>query len=128
LRKRVDISEMRVSGFFFTGFLTIYIDQPWPRRHQLRISLDAEIAAGVSRVRVADLVPLRGLYERLLLRPNITLVDYETPIIDLVKELLQYYEGSSALLMFMDALHLATAIRKGADAFYTFDSGGTGRR
>jgi predicted nucleic acid-binding protein len=66
----------------------------------------------------------RKIYEQVLRRPNITQVDYEVPILALTRELLDYYQSID--LLFMDALHLATAIIKGVDAFYTFDSGKRG--
>jgi predicted nucleic acid-binding protein len=68
----------------------------------------------------------RRIYDAFFLRPNVVPVDYEVPIIELMRELLAHYRDSAAPLRLMDAMHLATAIRKKVDAFYTFDSGGKG--
>jgi PIN domain len=70
-----------------------------------------------------------ALFLAFLKRPNVVRIDTEAPITALMGEIFDYYAvnpvgGKSMALQ--DALHLATAINKNVDAFYTFDSGKKG--
>jgi hypothetical protein len=109
--------------------------RPYGEMEGTLVSVD-HIHAGRSHLVVSRAIPeqevpkhrvpqdRRIIYDRLLKRPNVVLVDYEMPILSLTKELIAYHAKEE--LMFVDALHLATAIIKGVDAFYTFDSGKRG--
>jgi hypothetical protein len=71
-------------------------------------------------------------YERTLQRPNVSIIDMEPPIMALSRELFDFYvaargAGTSAkTLHIADAIHLATAINRRVNAFYTFDAGKKG--
>jgi len=69
------------------------------------------------------------LFERALKRPNVTYVDFEPPINALMTEIFDYYsrypDGVRKMAL-PDAMHLATAINKNVEAFYTFDGGRKG--
>ncbi|HEX3526234.1 MAG TPA: PIN domain-containing protein [Thermoanaerobaculia bacterium] len=60
---------------------------------------------------------------------SIELVDLEPPIIKLAREIREYYQREKqagrqkGVVAAADALHLATAINRTVDAFYTFDKG-----
>lgn len=69
------------------------------------------------------------LFERLLKRPNVITVDFEPPINALMREIFDHYSRNPDGIRKMalnDAMHLATAINRKADAFYTFDGGRKG--
>lgn len=73
------------------------------------------------------------MFHSLLKRPNVTWVDYEPPILNLAKEIREYYAGQKRALAApvkvpgtSDAFHLATAINRKVDGFYTFDKGKKG--
>jgi len=75
-------------------------------------------------------VEVRDAFRRLLGMPNVLLVDFERPIMLAVEEIRSYYRirKNSGMFPFVpsftDTIHLATAINRNVDAFYTFDKGG----
>jgi len=60
---------------------------------------------------------------------SVELVDLEPPIIKLAREIREHYQREKqagrqkGVVAAADALHLATAINRAVDAFYTFDKG-----
>jgi len=72
---------------------------------------------------------VQALFSSMLERPNVVMVDLEAPIMQLQKDLVRFYEKeertgvNTKALDYWDAGHLATAINRKVDAFYTFDNG-----
>jgi predicted nucleic acid-binding protein len=76
---------------------------------------------------------VRERYASILKRRNVQLVDNDLRVSSLAGEIRQFYEDLSAKdglpsVTTPDAIHLATAIHYGVDAFYTFDDGRHGGR
>jgi predicted nucleic acid-binding protein len=98
-----------------------------------------EIIMMTSAMMKAEVLPgkippdVRSTFERFLCRRNVVLVDVDLRIGELSGELRDFYVKQAkvdgeAPVEAADAVHLATAIHYGADAFYTFDEGGEGAR
>ncbi len=59
-------------------------------------------------------------------RSNVILIDFEPPILALMVQIFDHYSANPVggkTMDMQDALHLATAINRNANAFYSFDTG-----
>jgi predicted nucleic acid-binding protein len=69
-------------------------------------------------------------YGRLMRRANVELIDLDPPIRRLAKSIREFYQREKrdgrqrGVVTAADAIHLATAINRNVDAFYTLDKGG----
>ena len=81
---------------------------------------------------LVDAMPgqVKALLQKFLRQDSVEVIDLEPPILQLATEIRTYYRiekqrGTSSFVPSMaDSLHLATAINRKVDAFYTFDRGG----